>query len=89
VERREAYYSGHVQGVGFRYTARQIAARFPLSGYVQNLADGRVFLVAEGSAEALSGYLAALSAELDRYIAAAEVAVEPATNEFDGFGIRF
>ena len=39
-----AHYSGHVQGVGFRYQTLQVAKGFEVSGYVQNLADGRVLL---------------------------------------------
>ena len=42
------YFSGHVQGVGFRYTTRSVASRFAVTGYVRNLPDGRVELVAEG-----------------------------------------
>ena len=41
-------YSGHVQGVGFRYTAKTVAAGFEITGVVRNLPDGRVELVAEG-----------------------------------------
>lgn len=39
---RQLLYTGRVQGVGFRYSVRQIAAGFDISGYVRNLADGRV-----------------------------------------------
>ena len=47
----QAFYEGRVQGVGFRYTARRIAAGFDVAGYVRNLADGRVELVASGDDE--------------------------------------
>lgn len=46
--RMQVFYSGHVQGVGFRYQARQVATGFEVVGLVRNLADGRVELVAEG-----------------------------------------
>lgn len=46
--RMQVFYSGHVQGVGFRYQARQLATGFEVVGLVRNLADGRVELVAEG-----------------------------------------
>ena len=46
--RMQVFYSGQVQGVGFRYQTRQVAAGFELTGKVRNLPDGRVELVAEG-----------------------------------------
>ena len=52
-ERREVFYAGHVQGVGFRYTTRSIATQLPVVGLVRNLPDGRVHLVVEGSPEAI------------------------------------
>ena len=46
--RRTSHFSGHVQGVGFRYTVADVAEDFDVRGYVRNLPDGRVELVAEG-----------------------------------------
>ena len=46
-EQREIYYSGRVQGIGFRYTARSIAAGRRVTGFVRNLPDGRVHLIVE------------------------------------------
>ena len=43
---RQVFYSGRVQGVGFRYTTKKIAAEFDVTGWVHNLPDGRVELVA-------------------------------------------
>ena len=52
----QIYVSGRVQGVGFRHEAR-IAARYHgLSGIVKNLSDGRVYIEAEGSREALDHF---------------------------------
>ena len=42
--------SGHVQGVGYRYWARSYAVRMGLRGWVRNLDDGRVELLAIGPA---------------------------------------
>ena len=47
-ERRRVVYTGRVHGVGFRFTARRIAGKVPVTGYVRNLPDGRVELLAEG-----------------------------------------
>jgi acylphosphatase len=53
-------YSGHVQGVGFRYTARTVAAGFEIAGLVRNLPDGRVELVAEGTKAELEAFCQAI-----------------------------
>jgi acylphosphatase len=55
-----AWVSGRVQGVGFRYFVRQQAAVLPLTGWVRNLHDGRVEVLAEGSRPDLENLLAAL-----------------------------
>lgn len=46
--RLQVWYEGRVQGVGFRYKARQLASGYEVSGTVRNLDDGRVHLVAVG-----------------------------------------
>lgn len=87
-ERREVHFSGWVQGVGFRYTTRDIAARHEVAGFVKNLADGRVLLVAEGTPATLDRFLAAVEAEMQRYIRNSTSTVLPATGEFTHFQIR-
>jgi acylphosphatase len=86
-ERREICFSGQVQGVGFRYTTREIAARFPVCGYVKNLRDGRVLLVVEGTSGVLDGFVEAVDGELDRHIERREVSILPATDEFTRFEV--
>jgi acylphosphatase len=54
------YYSGEVQGVGFRMTTAMIARDHPVTGWVKNLSDGRVQLLVEGSAEAIDKFLKAV-----------------------------
>jgi acylphosphatase len=51
----ELVISGAVQGVGFRYFAERAAQRYEVTGYVLNLPEGSVKVVAEGSRDALSG----------------------------------
>jgi acylphosphatase len=48
---RHIVFSGRVQGVGFRFTALNVANRYELKGYVRNLPDGDVEMIAHGSAE--------------------------------------
>jgi acylphosphatase len=88
-EQHEIYYSGRVQGVGFRYTARAIAAAYKVTGFVKNLPDGRVQLVLEGRKDEIQLYLKSLQAELGAYIRDAQATVRPATERFKGFEIRF
>jgi acylphosphatase len=88
-QRREIHYSGWVQGVGFRYTAARIARQHNVAGYVRNLRDGRVQLVAEGTAKQLDGCLAEIAEAMENYIESVDIRTAEATGEFAGFDIRF
>ena len=87
-ERREVRYRGLVQGVGFRYTTRRIAARFDVTGYVRNLPDGEVLVVAEGHPEEVKRFLSAVTAEMGPCIEGIRESVLPPTGEFRYFEIR-
>jgi acylphosphatase len=75
--RRRVYYSGRVQGVGFRYTGQRLADEHAVAGYVRNLPDGRVELVAEGDADAVEELLAAVRRQMHGYIRDIQVVDEP------------
>lgn len=82
------WYSGHVQGVGFRYTAKKVAAGFEITGTVCNLPDGRVELIAEGRPAELEAFRAELRrAGLAGFIRDEQVTWADAKNEFRGFEI--
>jgi acylphosphatase len=66
-------YSGQVQGVGFRYTAQRLAEDLPVTGYVRNLPDGDVELVAEGEPEDVEAFLAAVARRMAGYIRGGDV----------------
>jgi acylphosphatase len=85
---KHVYYSGLVQGVGFRYTARRLAQDRGLAGWVRNLADGRVELVVEGEPATVEVFLADVAEAMGRSLRRADVSDEPATGAFHGFGIR-
>ena len=86
--RMRIYYSGHVQGVGFRYSVKSVAAGFELTGTVRNLPDGRVELVAEGPREELEAFQMAIpEAGLEHFIRNEDVNWSEATGEFRGFEI--
>lgn len=58
---KQIFYEGHVQGVGFRWSVKQIAQGFDVTGWVQNLPDGRVELQASGEAKELDSFLRAIA----------------------------
>ena len=57
---KQVFYEGRVQGVGFRYTVRQLAKGYDVKGWVRNLPDGRVELLAGGEAEEVREFLQAI-----------------------------
>ena len=87
-EQRQVYYDGRVQGVGFRQTAWQLAAGFDVVGYVKNLPDGRVELLAEGQPDELDRFLAAVAQQLDRYIRHTDCRTNAASGAYRDFEIR-
>ena len=93
--RKVVFYSGRVQGVGFRYTTANLARRFNVAGYVQNLPDGKVRLDVQGAFDQVDGLLAAVAETLARNITAADVTDAPADPSLgdpgdpDAFGIRY
>ncbi|MBI1178277.1 acylphosphatase [bacterium] len=86
--RLQAFFSGRVQGVGFRYTVKSLAAGFDATGVVRNLPDGRVEFAAEGEAEELQAFVQAIrESEVGRFIRHEELSWTEATGQFRGFEI--
>jgi acylphosphatase len=86
--RLHIFYSGRVQGVGFRYTVKNVATAFEVSGVVRNLPDGRVELIAEGKRVELEIFREAIrGAGLTGFIRDENVTWGSAQNEFRGFEI--
>lgn len=88
-QRLEVRYHGMVQGVGFRYTTRKIAARYRVTGFVQNQPDGRVLVVAEGPPEELDRFLGDVRSQMSGCIDDVRETAAPATGEFRHFDIRY
>lgn len=88
VHHATVFFTGHVQGVGFRYQVREVAKGFEVTGFVQNLPDGRVQLEAEGSAGEVREFLAAVEERMEGYIRKTEHSVALRPPQFLGFGIR-
>lgn len=87
-ERVTNFYSGRVQGVGFRYSVKNVATGFEVTGTVRNLDDGRVELIAEGQKSELEEFLVAIrESEVRRFIKNEQTTWSEAKNEFRGFEI--
>ena len=86
-KRMHLLFSGHVQGVGFRYSTRQIAARLNLSGWVRNLSDGRVEAVIEGPATSLEQFVTEIVESTHGHVTDIDRTVSDATGEFSDFEI--
>ena len=87
--RKHIYYSGHVQGVGFRFTAVRVAGNYAVAGFVRNMPDGRVEMVIEGSTEQVKACISALAQAMDGYIRNTTSHEEPYEGTFKTFDVRF
>jgi acylphosphatase len=87
-KRLHLFYSGRVQGVGFRYTVKSVAMGFEITGSVKNLPDGRVELVAEGERSELEAFQKAVQdSEVGGFIRNEEISWSDGSGEFRGFEI--
>ena len=86
--RLNIFYSGRVQGIGFRYAVKNLAAGFEVTGLVRNLPDGRVELIVEGARDEVEAFRAAIRDEgLAGFIRDEQLSWAAAQNEFRGFEI--
>lgn len=89
-QRVHVFYSGRVHGVGFRLTAEETAQRVGVVGWVKNLRDGRVELLAEAEEVVLRQFLDEIrNGPMKRFIRDEEIAWSQATEAFDEFEIRY
>ena len=86
--RKTIHYSGDVQGVGFRYTAHRTAVSFKVTGYVRNLPDGRVELVAEGEPAEVQRFINAVADNMAGNIDDIQETDAAAQGQFASFEIR-
>lgn len=82
-------FTGNVQGVSFRYAAFQVAKSFDVAGYVRNLPDGSVELVAEGGPQTIDAFIAAIEKRMAAYIRNKQVTTSPDLAGYTKFEIRF
>ncbi len=88
-ERIHVYYSGRVQGVGFRFTTEDLALELGITGWVKNLRDGRVEILAEGEEDNLKRFLEGIDSYFKGYIGDRDLSWHQPTDEFGDFRIRF
>jgi acylphosphatase len=81
------HYTGRVQGVGFRATAAGIARGYPVTGWVRNLPDGRVELLAEGDRFDVEGFLDAVRVRFGRHITDESADWVEATGRYTSFDV--
>lgn len=82
----QVFFAGNVQGVGFRYTVKQLAKGFDVTGWIKNLADGRVQLQASGEPSELAAFIESIAqSELRAHIkeqTETQLAEQPVTSGF-------
>lgn len=88
VVRQDMTFRGHVQGVGFRFTAARIAAGRPVEGWVRNEPDGSVRCVVEGEESEVDQFMTALCDAMAGHILKKSIHRHAATGEYRGFEIR-
>jgi acylphosphatase len=86
---KHVFYSGRVQGVGFRYSTKRLASGFDVTGWVKNLPDGRVELMAQASdTDELDAFLEDIQqSSLGSHIKGREVTAVAAEPNLRGFSI--
>lgn len=82
-------FAGAVQGVGFRYRTEHVAQAYDVTGYVRNLPDGRVELLAEGLRAEVERFLDAVEESMAGYIRGSQRHEGPATGHYHEFSIRY
>ena len=82
-------YTGTVQGIGFRFAAERLAASLNLTGWVKNLSDGNVEVVAEGEEADLGSFIDKMKKTMEHYIRGTKIVWQEYSGEFNSFGIRF
>lgn len=83
-----AFFTGRVQGVGFRYQTMQVAKGFEVAGHVSNLPDGRVQLEVEGAVNEVNEFIGAVAERMEGHIRKTERSEGWRARQFTGFTIR-
>ena len=82
------WFEGHVQGVGFRYQTVVVAKGFDVTGFIQNMVDGRVHLYAEGEETEVIAFQVEVESELKNYIKEIEIKTDTGDRACRNFRIK-
>jgi acylphosphatase len=82
-------FSGHVQGVGFRFTVHRMANRHQLTGFVRNVPDGTVEMFIQGPSENIDNCIQDIKDSFAAYIRETKINEIPLDPKYKDFGITF
>jgi acylphosphatase len=88
VHHETVHFSGHVQGVGFRFATLQVAREYEVTGIAANLPDGRVRVEAEGRPDEVRAFFAAVEERMEGFIRKTERAESKREPQFKTFSIE-
>ena len=84
---KHVIFQGHVQGVGFRYTARQIAHQCNMTGFVRNLPDGTVEMLIQGPAQEIDNCIKEVQISFEGYIRDTRIEEAPYNPRYTDFRV--
>ena len=87
IQRKRVFFSGRVQGVGFRYTTKQLSRQFSVAGWVRNRTDGRVEMLVEGPATEVNAFVDQILTRTHGQIVSFDKTSEDPQGDLQGFEI--
>jgi acylphosphatase len=86
---KHVIFRGHVQGVGFRYTARQIAHQYNVTGFVRNVPDGTVEMLLQGPAQEIDNCVKEVQDSFEGYVRDTRIEDAPYNPRYTDFRVAF
>ena len=86
---RHVIFIGRVQGVGFRFTAHRMAQRHQLTGFVRNMPDGTVEMLAQGPARDIDDCIRDIKEYFGDYLRETRIQEIPTDPKYKDFRITF